>query len=495
MTIGRYQFEVSVTGAPAAETALDRVGNAAESAGRKARDAGDTGLKRMEGALEAVTGPAGKALRIFNDVGDVFKLTAAGIAGGALFGGLQDIAEALKSIYEAARKAWNPELWDHMKVWEERAKALAKAEEEAKEAIVARIRAQESAGAGGLIKALDTLGGGADPAALDRVIELTRNLTELEQKRADIAAKSAQFGSAGAGESLIRIQQQIEFARKELRGYTEVGQNVGPSKSGPTLMEAIAPVVRPDPVVPLIDAALARGATSAPQEDAPDSPFVRLFGAIKDEAETVAMNVRSAMDEIVDGMKTAPSAVDAVAASFEGAADRMIAAATNMAGLVTQAVGTLTTAVGSMATNMIIAGDAGAKGVAKMAGNALAAASAQAYGYSVLLAFMAAAAAASGPILGWGAGGLLAGGGIMAGGATALAVMARALGADKIGGGARAAGGGGGGSASAAGTNPYQSQSQAPTQVTVIIGEEVVTRGVRVAERRQAMRGGISEAA
>lgn len=53
--------------------------------------------------------------------------------------------------------------------------------------------------------------------------------------------------------------------------------------------------------------------------------------------------------------------------------------------------------------------------------------------------------------------------------------------------------GGGGASASAAGTNPYQGSAQGGTVVNVMIGGEVVTRGVQVETRRQSLRGGISE--
>ena len=83
----------------------------------------------------------------------------------------------------------------------------------------------------------------------------------------------------------------------------------------------------------------------------------------------------------------------------------------------------------------------------------------------------------------------------MAGVGVALGVTARALGADKIGGKGSAGGGGGGAGAgaSAAGTNPFGPGGQSQTNVTVVIGGEVVTRGVQVETRRQELRGGMSE--
>jgi hypothetical protein len=54
-------------------------------------------------------------------------------------------------------------------------------------------------------------------------------------------------------------------------------------------------------------------------------------------------------------------------------------------------------------------------------------------------------------------------------------------------------GAGGGSSSAAAGTNPYQGTGGGSTQVVVMIGGEVVTRGVQVETRKQAQRGGISE--
>lgn len=187
------------------------------------------------------------------------------------------------------------------------------------------------------------------------------------------------------------------------------------------------------------------------------------------------------------------SAMAQMGDSFTGTFDRMAAGATDAAGIMVQAIGTITTALGSMMTNLIISGDAGAKGLKKMAGNALAGVSAQAFGFAVFLEAAALAAALSGPILGWSAPGLATAGAVMAGAGAALGVTARMLGADQIGAARGGAKGGGGAPASAAGTNPFGGTGNQQTQVVVYIGSEVVTRGVQTETRRTALRGGITE--
>ena len=87
------------------------------------------------------------------------------------------------------------------------------------------------------------------------------------------------------------------------------------------------------------------------------------------------------------------NAMDMLAGSFDGAFGRMVDSATGAGGLLMQALSVITGAVGSMMTNIIISGNAGSKGVAKAAGNALAGLSAQAFGYGVLLEGLALAAA------------------------------------------------------------------------------------------------------
>jgi hypothetical protein len=107
---------------------------------------------------------------------------------------------------------------------------------------------------------------------------------------------------------------------------------------------------------------------------------------------------------------------------------------------------------GQAMANVIISGEAGAAGLKKAAGNALAGLSAQAFGYATMLGGLAAAAAFTGPILGLAAPGLLAGAAVMAGVGTALGLGARVLGAGESAGAPKAAAGGGGGAAGRAAT-------------------------------------------
>lgn len=115
MTIRRTEFEVSVKGADATAKAFDEVAQAegrATGAAVKTSDAIDraaesaaratASVPRLGDAFERVTGPTGKALQVFNDVGDAFRLLTAGLAGGALFGGLQDITEAMGLLADKA---------------------------------------------------------------------------------------------------------------------------------------------------------------------------------------------------------------------------------------------------------------------------------------------------------------------------------------------------------------------------------------------------------
>jgi hypothetical protein len=190
------------------------------------------------------------------------------------------------------------------------------------------------------------------------------------------------------------------------------------------------------------------------------------------------------------------NAMDMLAGSFDGAFARMVSSATDAGGMLTQALSVITGAVGSMMTNIIISGNAGSKGVAKAAGNALAGLSAQAFGYGVLLEGLALAAALV-PGLGFSAPSIAAAGGIMFGVGAALGVTARALGADKLGAGGKSsagasAGGGGGGSSAAVGTGGGGGRGEAPVYVSVQIGEEPVAAIMRRSNEREARRGGMN---
>jgi len=192
---------------------------------------------------------------------------------------------------------------------------------------------------------------------------------------------------------------------------------------------------------------------------------------------------------------TTANAMDMLAGSFDGAFGRMVSSATDAGGILKQALSVIAGAVGSMMTNIIISGNAGSKGVAKAAGNALAGLSAQAFGYGVLLEGLALAAALV-PGLGFSAPSIAAAGGVMFGVGAALGVTARALGADKLGakssGAGASAGGGGGGSSAAVGTGGGGGRGEAPVYVSVQIGEEPVAAIMRRSNEREARRGGMN---
>jgi hypothetical protein len=174
----------------------------------------------------------------------------------------------------------------------------------------------------------------------------------------------------------------------------------------------------------------------------------------------------------------------------------MAAEAQNVGGIMSSVVSTFTSGVGTMVTNLIVAGEAGAKSVRKTIGQALGGISAQAFGYATLLTALGTAASLG--LVGLPAApGLFSAAGVMAAAGAALALSARAMGASGVGassGGGRGGGARGGESTpSAASTAPRSDRQSGPQPVIVYIGEDVVTRGVTSSARRQDMRGGIAE--
>ncbi len=321
-------------------------------------------------------------------------------------------------------------------------------------------------------------------------------------KRRQMYDAEAQKTQAAAIELEAKLERMRRAAgigdKPDAKGKARgIGPGGSPSSPFGGAMFGINPAPGEDLTPFGIESARAQDAARKARDDA---AFARMNADIdaarKAEAAQAAGAAAGAREF---GKQAAPSALtDAMAQmgdSFTGTFDRMATGATDAAGIMVQAIGTITTALGSMMTNLIISGDAGAKGLKKMAGNALAGVSAQAFGFAVFLEAAALAAALSGPILGWSAPGLATAGAVMAGAGAALGVTARMLGADQIGaakGGAKG-GGGGGAPASAAGTNPFGGTGNQQTQVVVYIGSEVVTRGVQTETRRTALRGGITE--
>ncbi len=217
------------------------------------------------------------------------------------------------------------------------------------------------------------------------------------------------------------------------------------------------------------------------------------FDAFLDGLATSRDELRALTDEL-----SGPAdAAGRFGASFQDSLGGMLDSALDTGGLIVSALGGVTQAFGAMVTNLIVGGDAGAEAIGKQVGNMAAGLSAQAFSMALFLEGMAVVAALTGPLFGWSAPGLATAGLVAAGIGGALAVTARALGADQLGGagsGSRAGGGGGGSGPSMAGTSPFGAAQEAPT-VIVYIGGEQITRSIRTETRRDQMRGGIGAAA
>lgn len=516
--IRRVEYEVTVDGANKAADGFDDVA-AAEGRAARAAQSLDTSLRRVEASGRSVAAvtprvgasfgdlldPVGKTLTVFNDIGDVFKLFAAGIAGGALFGGLQDIAEAFKAIQKAAKDAMSGVDLSlgttgakALDIYAAKAKEAAEAERELQKAIADRYAEQERGAATIAERTLRAIGPGATDEAIREALQVGENLTRAQQGLKDALSTAAAKGGLGVTDNdIARVrdyQERVEASERAVRNLTQLSAPVPARPAGPAL-QSLADVVggiagAPSPrrameseALAGIDRELAAGAPAVEQADAVligMQQHAMMAGHAMQMVQTEAAKTRDIMAEMWTGTKDA----------FSGMAE----SAMNVGGIVVQALSTMTGAVGSMMTNIIISGEAGAKGVAKAAGNALAGISAQAFGYSVLLGALAAAASLAGPILGLQAGGFAAAAGVMAAAGGGLAVTARLLGADKLGGGAAGRGGAGGspgGYGAATATNPYGGPGQQGTTVEVYIDGEQVTRAVRVREQRMALSGGI----
>lgn len=588
MTIARTGIQIDVIGASAAQrdlmavaSANDKVSEAAIRERLAIGDAEQAIVKKVRAeqaskkALDDILGPTSAAAKETTALGKAASLAGSGMSVlrkaaelipgielGTIFAGIAAGAYAIYKAFDDGDES--------MKRQTAALQAQAQAANDLAAAQRAVLASQIGAGSAAAKRALDRLGSGATPEAIDTIMRLgasrdaaetaqmeaiqrsTRKagglvpVTDSEQRRIEALQASRNKIIAGAEEKvdgdfklnyadrlllgrqaqafqveIEKIRQQASMAAgwklpevveettrsleqldKQLRGFGadggggsggggggSVGSGGGRAVAGPAIWWR----GRAGAMMDAADEERARKnrerdfvapGFAYPRGDAGPGLDAGSFGGYQPTLpgtdQTAPKALRSAMDQMGE--------------SFTGTFDRMASGATGAAGIMVQAIGTITGALGSMMTNLIIAGDAGSKGLGKVVGNALAGLSAQAFGYALLLEAMAVAAALTGPILGWGAGGLAAAGGVMAGAGLALGLSARALGADKI--GASSSGGGargGSGGNPAAGTNPFGGGGGGTTQVTVVIGGEVVTRGVQVETRKQELRDGISE--
>lgn len=359
-----------------------------------------------------------------------------------------------------------------------------------------------------------------EAAAQRRIDDIKRQADELDRANARLVGQDArtsfQRGVSDLWQGIatrtkIAGQSAVDAARQAAANYTAVieaefeiarrkeGKTARRSGGAATREQSLAEVVggiaaQSNPRAAMQAGALGTIDAEIARQEAARMAELERFATINDQRNAMALAHMQSIEA------EAPKMADAfkmVGDSFDGMTGRMVSSATDAAGIVTQAIGAITGALGGMVTNMIIAGDAGAKGMAKQAGNVLASLSAQAFGYSILLEGMALAAVFI-PGLQLSAPGLAKAGAVMAGIGAALGISARALGAEKLGGGGggrSAAGGGGaggGGGNPAAGTNPAAGQSERPVYVSVQIGDEPVMGIVRRANEREARRGGMS---
>lgn len=488
-------LEVATKGAAGG---LEKMGKSAASA--------KGGLGGVEGALEKITGPTGKALRVLNDVGDVFKLMGAGLAGGALFGGLQDIAEALKAMYTMAERALDPSLWAQAQGIVKHEKAIADAANEATKALREQALAQQAAGASAGERAIEVLGSGADPAAVGRALNIGRQLEELVQQRRRILEGVADYSSnAMVSERILEIQAQIEGRRKELRGLTEVGPSIAAPSRGakppsaapsrgaepPSESQIMADIMGgPSDPWPWMTAEAKGGGGNlgrpshsvnerGPRDGIEVPSVLASLTASDDERQRHQEDVARAMDS-ADAMERALGRVAAQSAEA-GEAGRSMGVEMGRGLSHAAAAAILTGESFKAATNLMMQGlavKAGGEAIWETAqGIAQTARYISSYGLD--------AAAAASAAEHFSAAGMYLSIAAVAG-AAAMATGGMGGGAGGVGNGGASSGGGGGMS------NPYQSQGGGPTQVTVYIGGELVT-GAVIAETKQAERRGGKE--
>ena len=513
MSVRDVAFRVSVDGADSGTAKLKGVSTAIDGvSAAAAKNAASTsgmakGFGSVEAGLEKVTGPAGKALRVLNDVGDVFRLMGAGLAGGALFGGLQDIAEALKLMYAAAERALDPNLWAQAQGIIAYEKAIEDAAKAATKAIQEQQRAQEQAGASAGERAIEVLGSGADPAAVARALNVGRQLEELLQQRRRILDSVASYsGNAMVSQSLLDVQASIEARRKELRGLTEVGQSAPAVKaSAPRAVARYAPwdiagmleegsfaavsasddfLTRFQPMDTSADDAIVRDQRNAmmaghgsPESMGPEAVPPSLLASLTasdDERQRFEADMATASKAVQRQTAQTLKAADAGAAMFEEFAH----------GSATSAAAAL-----YMGESFTVATNLALQALAVRAGGEAIWETAQGIGQMAryIASFGLNAAALTSASTHFSSAAMYA---TISGGAALGAVATGGFGS---GGGAGGVGSGGHSGPSGGMSNPGRGGSDGGTVVMVHIGGELVTRGVTSETRKQELRGGLSE--
>lgn len=585
----------------------------ADKAATAAMGESTSALKAAGSGLDTLTEGVGKALGKLNAVGDVFKVIGVGFAGGALFGGLQDIVETLGALHDkfvlattsleqmgtsaglVNEKMLQSKLGvDNLSDGLDRyAKAMGLADSKA----MSFLQHQEALRSIALGKTLDVevetkkteveaqkladlkkeleyakssyaLNNPENLARLEAAIRTQEDITiaqdmTIRELKSDLAAANKPTLDFFAKAEAARVQQLKQAAedakasaveaRKAREEYDKAFlawmtpttsqravikkmmdeadrraqnrfatpiQNGGPWNLTPPGQQPVITGSNPRALSDLVWVGQSSEmhqreveALSSIGQLAKESLIGKFrsatLGGDKEALDAAAKelaDIKGRRTEVPGwGQTTGPQVVNAeqYAETMQSVPGKIGSAFTAMAdpisagiGMVTDAVSELTTQLGIATTNMFLAGESSQKSAKRIAGEMTAGLSAQAFSYAVLFGAMAAAFALMPPPFDAFAVPAGIGAGIMAGAGVALAVTARMLGAKPVGGAAAKHPSAGGGSASSGGSsslsNPYQPQG-GETHVTVVIGGEVVTRGVKTETRRQNLRGGITE--
>jgi len=471
----RQGIEFTATGAEKVAKDAAKVTSSVKEAGKAGESAGG-GMRRLEGAFDGLTEPAGKVLGKLGQLGDVFKLTATFLAGGALFGGLQDIADSLRLLAEKSgfaefslrRMADAGFVLTQEDVFGAKHIKNAAAEldiyvESLGKANKAMLTWKENQRflqdvATGKIQTLDSIRFELAKVA-NQLATLKARGAEAEGIDIPLLAGSAPRGVTpksvqNVGATAIARQKELEqeFARLqdlEARAMAPAVFNAMARDADASNRKAadrakatasMAPRKAQDAKAWLDDY------FSTPVDDAEYDSMVQgnttkaldawkkaqTPGAPPSGGGSNIPGPRGAMpDEIPQYAK--PEILTAYTESGKSALQGLAQTSMDVGGIIAGSLGTITSTFGAAMTNLVLAGDTGSQGIKKSIGNALAALSAQAFGYSLLLGALAAASALV-PILGLPAAGALgAGAAIMAVAGVALGLTARAMGADKLG--------------------------------------------------------------
>ncbi len=519
MSVGRHSVKIEVSGAEKAAGQLGSVSDAEDKVGESGHK-GKVGLDSLQETLKKFTGPAGEALKVLNGIGAGFKIMA-GFAGGALPGALGDIAESFKKIWTEATIALTS--MDDLAGQGIRVKEsmlTAKLGVDDLSDGIDRYAKKLGVANGEMLTFLERKRGVAAIASgevkdvnveekkteilFDKIQKMEAQLRrEVEAKRlAELPTSRAMEGwkPMVSDAQIAKLGEDIALLKMDMLEQDALVKQM--KRPGPTPVEQwlartfSPPVVEETPTTPTTPRTPRTKRIKPPVEDVPiktvdiapvsiadarraiASVYDSVVSSIDGPIGVLGESLDDLYDKVFEKQRGFFDAQSHMADGFNGTFRGMAAEASNASEIMVAAIGTITGSIGSMMTNLLVAGDANSKNIKKMAGNALAGISAQAFGYAVLLEAFAVAAYFA-PGLNWSAPGLAIAGGIMAAAGTALAVSARALGADKIGGksssgnsssgsGAKS---GGGGEGRLSPAPPHQSQ---PQNITVLIGGEEV---------------------